>query len=171
MVSRFPVRTRERTQLIDISDEVARIVGEADVEDGICLVSVPHTTAAVTINENADPCVARDIINGLNNLVPVDRAYTHAEGNSDAHIKSSLLGSNTHLIVSGGKLVLGTWQGIYFCEFDGPRTRSVQVQVIGVSKATAHNPKEIFKRKRSLREGRSANSIQSDRSGNNPSKS
>jgi secondary thiamine-phosphate synthase enzyme len=128
---RFSVKTREKTQFIDIGGEVARIVAAAGVEEGICQVSVPHTTAAVTVNENADPSVVRDMLMELNKVIPFQDGYHHLEGNSAAHIKSSLLGCALTLPVSGGRLVLGRWQGLFFCEFDGPRTRNVQVQVVG----------------------------------------
>ncbi|MGI6513836.1 MAG: YjbQ family protein [Syntrophomonadaceae bacterium] len=127
----FVVRTRSRNELIDITQEVKRIVSGSGVRNGLVTVFVPHTTAAVTINENADPSVVHDLLTGLSDLAPANLPkYRHAEGNSDAHIKASLLGASETLIISEGNLVLGTWQGIYFCEFDGPRTRSVHVQVI-----------------------------------------
>ncbi len=127
----FLVRTRSRNELVDITQEVKRIVSNSGVRSGLVTVFVPHTTAAVTINENADPSVVDDLLTGLSDIAPANLPkYSHLEGNSDAHIKASLLGSAVNLIISEGKLVLGTWQGIYFCEFDGPRTRSVHVQVI-----------------------------------------
>ena len=126
----FGVKTRERSQFIEITGEIDRIVKKSGINKGICLVSVPHTTAGVTINENADPSVMRDIEVKLNKIVPYDDEYTHTEGNSAAHIKSTLVGSSVGLIVAGGRLSLGTWQGIYFCEFDGPRKRSVRVQIV-----------------------------------------
>ena len=124
----FPVRTRSRTQLIDITAEVQRIIADEKSASGICIVYVPHTTAGVTINENADPSVRRDILSELNRLIPLDGNYTHTEGNSDAHIKASLIGSSVTVLVEGGRLQLGTWQGIFFCEFDGPRRRRVWIQ-------------------------------------------
>jgi secondary thiamine-phosphate synthase enzyme len=123
----FTVRTQRRTEFIDITQQVQQAVSEAGVSDGACTVCIPHTTAGVTINENADPSVQRDILDMLNRLVPFDADYTHAEGNSAAHIKASLMGSSTTVIVENGRLRLGTWQGIYFCEFDGPRSRRVWV--------------------------------------------
>jgi len=125
----FTVRTNRRTDLVDITDQVATIVAESGVEEGTCLVYVPHTTAAVTINENADPSVRRDIEMELDKIVPWSDGYRHGEGNSAAHIKSSLVGCSALIPVSGGRLTLGTWQGIYFCEFDGSRTRRVIVKV------------------------------------------
>ncbi len=123
------VRTKRRVEMLNITDEVRRAVGESGVMDGICHVFVPHTTAAVTINENADPDVVRDIETHMSRLVPEDGGFRHSEGNSDGHIKSSLFGCSETVFVEGGKLVLGTWQGIYFCEFDGPRSRKVFVKV------------------------------------------
>ena len=125
----FTVRTHGRTDLVDITDTVAAIVAESGVADGTCLVYVPHTTAAVTINENADPSVRRDIEMALDKIVPWSDGYTHGEGNSAAHIKSSLVGCSELIPVAGGRLTLGTWQGLYFCEFDGSRTRRVIVKV------------------------------------------
>ena len=123
----FDLNTRSRTEMIDITGRVNAAVSESGVVNGVCLVFVPHTTAAVTINENADPDVRKDIIMELNKIVPFEDGYRHAEGNSAAHIKSSLVGSSALVIVENGVLVLGTWQGVYFCEFDGPRSRKVYV--------------------------------------------
>ncbi|WP_073477463.1 secondary thiamine-phosphate synthase enzyme YjbQ [Desulfatibacillum alkenivorans] len=127
MAMQFTVSTRSRTEMVDITSRVQDFVREEGVQDGAVMVFVPHTTAGVTINESADPDVARDIIMALNILVPGDLDYRHAEGNSPAHIKSSMMGSSVLVEVSGGRLVLGTWQGVFFCEFDGPRTRKVRV--------------------------------------------
>ncbi len=126
----FTVETKRRMEMIDITDRVNGIVRESGVEHGICVVFVPHTTAAVTINENADPDVPADIIATLGGLIPQRGQYRHAEGNSDAHLKSSLVGASETVIVEGGRLVLGTWQSLFFCEFDGPRRRKVHVTVI-----------------------------------------
>jgi secondary thiamine-phosphate synthase enzyme len=131
MTARFQVATRDRCEFIDITSEVQKAVRAAGVSRGLCTVFVPHTTVGVTINENADPNVVRDMLMELEKIVPFDDHYTHGEGNSAAHIKASLMGSSVQLIVDGGRLSLGTWQGIYLCEFDGPRRRSVQVQVLG----------------------------------------
>jgi len=127
----FRVSTKEHTQLINISSEVQKVVRNADVQDGLCAVFTPHTTAAITINENADPNVQRDIKLKIDDVFDDDPRFRHAEGNSDAHIKSSVFGCQEQIIIENGNLVLGTWQGIYFCEFDGPRTRKVHVQVLG----------------------------------------
>ncbi len=125
------LNSKERNEFIDITSWVEAVVKKAAVDRGICVVFCPHTTAAITINENADSSVQKDIINYLNQMVPANKNYLHAEGNSDSHIKSSLLGASSRLIIEGGRLVLGTWQGIYFCEFDGPRSRKVYIQAIG----------------------------------------
>ena len=125
------VRTDSRTEYVDVTERVQQAVGESGISDGICLVSVPHTTAGVTINEAADPSVRRDIIHELDKVIPYDDNYKHMEGNSAAHIKTTLTGSSVLLIVEDGKLVLGTWQGIYFCEYDGPRRRTLHVKVLG----------------------------------------
>jgi secondary thiamine-phosphate synthase enzyme len=130
----FNVRTRNRVELIDITGQVREALRDEGVEDGLCLVFCPHTTAAITINENADPDVSRDVVAELNKIVPFDDGYQHSEGNSAAHIKSSLVGCSETLVVEGGRPVLGTWQGVYFCEFDGPRSRRVQVKAIGGSR-------------------------------------
>ena len=124
------VSTRERTCLLDITVEVERAVGDIGVKEGLCTVLVPHTTAGITINENADPSVRRDILAQLAKLVPNDGRYSHTEGNADAHIKASLMGSSVQVPVEGGRLKFGTWQGIFFCEFDGPRWRKVWVSVL-----------------------------------------
>jgi len=129
MVKKFSVITPRKTALVDITKEVQKIVRDSSVENGSCTVFVPHTTAAVTINENADPSVRSDIIKSLDKIVPESWAYSHAEGNSPAHVKASMMGQSEVVLVEEASLVLGTWQGIYFCEFDGPRKRSVMVRV------------------------------------------
>jgi secondary thiamine-phosphate synthase enzyme len=126
----FSVKTQARSQMIDITAQVRSILKECRVESGICFVFVPHTTAAVTINENADPDVPRDILAQLDKTIPLRGDYLHSEGNSAAHIKASLFGASQTVLVEGDDLVLGTWQSIFFCEFDGPRTRQVCVQII-----------------------------------------
>jgi secondary thiamine-phosphate synthase enzyme len=128
----FDVRTTRRTEFVEITAEVRRAVREAGLADGVCVVYCPHTTAAVTIQENADPDVVHDMLLWFNQNIPKKvPGFRHAEGNSDAHLKSSLVGPSVTVPVQNGDLVLGTWQGIYFCEFDGPRSRQVQVQTIG----------------------------------------
>jgi secondary thiamine-phosphate synthase enzyme len=123
------VSTRSRTELVDISGEVQKAVADSGVQDGVCHVYVPHTTAGVTINENADPSVREDILMELNKVVPLQDNYRHLEGNAAAHIKATIVGSSETILVQGGRLLLGTWQGIFFCEFDGPRSRRVLVNV------------------------------------------
>jgi len=124
------VKTESRTQFVDITSLVRDAVAKSKVQEGLVLVYVPHTTAGVTINEAADPSVVEDIQAKLSELVPHHSRYRHAEGNADAHIKTTLVGSSVHLILSKGSLDLGTWQGVFFCEFDGPRTRNVHVKVV-----------------------------------------
>ena len=126
----FQVRTSTQTELIDITRSVQEAVKKTRVEDGICIIFIPHTTAALTINENADPSVVHDIVMELNKIVPFKDQYHHMEGNSPAHIKTSMVGCSEIVFVESGRLVLGTWQGIFFCEFDGPRNRKVHVKVI-----------------------------------------
>ena len=116
--------------MIDITRQVQQAVHHSGVSNGVAVVHISHTTAAVTINENADPAVQSDMLNHLNKLIPQDAGFRHAEGNSDAHLKASLVGSSETLVVAAGQLALGTWQGVYFCEFDGPRQRQVNVQVL-----------------------------------------
>lgn len=129
MLKEFGIATPGKTAFIDITDRVEKILKQSSVKSGACTVFVPHTTACVTINENADPSVTEDIVKALGKLVPESAAYTHAEGNSPAHIKASLIGSSVSVPIDAGLLLLGTWQGIYFCEFDGPRRRRVIIKV------------------------------------------
>ena len=131
MSSQFSVSTHSSTELVNITSQVQNELKRADIKSGICTVYVPHTTAGITINEGADPAVARDMVMELNKIVPLQDEYAHAEGNSAAHIKTSLLGSSVQIPVEEGRLSLGTWQSVFLCEFDGPRNRRVIVQVIG----------------------------------------
>ena len=124
------VNTRSQTELVDITAEVGRMVAKSGVRQGLCMVYVPHTTAGVTINESADPSVRADLLMVLNQMVPWKADYRHLEGNSPAHIKSSLVGTSQTVAIENGTLVLGTWQGIFFCEFDGPRQRSVHLRIL-----------------------------------------
>jgi len=124
------VRTERRTQLLDVTAAVAKLIKDAGVQSGVCYLHVPHTTAGVLINENADPDVAADIEAALARLVPKDAIYRHAEGNADAHIKASLVGTSATIFISEGRLELGRWQGIFFCEFDGPRSRRLRVKIL-----------------------------------------
>ena len=128
----FSVRTSRRSQMIDITAQVAEAVAESGIQNGTAMVFCPHTTAAITINENADPDVPHDILLTLEALIPQHRdGYRHDEGNSDAHVKCSLVGASEQVMIHNGGLKLGTWQAVFFCEFDGPRTRTVHVQVVG----------------------------------------
>ncbi len=129
-MQKIKLKTRSRTELLEITQQVENVVHGSGVREGVCYVYVPHTTAGITINENADPSVRRDILGTLNKTIPFDGNYTHAEGNAAAHIKSSLVGLSVSVPICDGKLALGTWQGIFFCEFDGPRSREVFVQVL-----------------------------------------
>lgn len=128
MIHVVSVQTRSREELVDITDAVSSAVKKSGVSDGICYVYTPHTTAGITINENADPSVRRDIITGLAHLDLESVPFTHGEGNSPAHLKSTLVGCSQFVFIERGQLRLGTWQGIYFCEFDGPRPRQVFVR-------------------------------------------
>lgn len=125
----FTIRTTAGVEMIDITDRVAAAVSESGVKNGFCRVFIPHTTAAVTINENADPDVPRDILAALDRIVPLSDRYRHAEGNAAAHIKASLFGASQTVFIESGRLVLGTWQSLFFCEFDGPRTRKALIQL------------------------------------------
>jgi len=129
----FTVATHRRCEFVDITERVQKLVTQAAVAEGLCVVFVPHTTAAVTLNEHADPDVVRDLVADLAARVPHQGDYRHAEGNSDSHIKASLLGNSQMVPISGGRLALGRWQGSTICEFDGPRTRNVQVQLLAGS--------------------------------------
>jgi len=127
------VRTHRRDEMVDLTRQVEEIVRQSDLAQGLCVVFVPHTTAGVTINEHADPDVGRDIIAALDRLVPWDGPYVHGEGNSAAHVKASLTGSSVMVLIENRTLRLGTWQGIFLCEYDGPRTREVWVSLVAAS--------------------------------------
>ncbi len=122
--------TKKKTDLIDITGDISAAVSRARIQNGLCYIHIPHSTAGITINENADPTVKFDIDSKLNRMIPRNEDYTHPEGNSDSHVKSSLIGSTLTLIVEKESLILGTWQGIYFCEFDGPRDRMIYIKTI-----------------------------------------
>lgn len=124
------IRTTARFQMVDITDDIRKVVRESGVTSGLCFVFIPHTTAAVTINENADPDVPGDILAELDKIIPLHANYRHREGNAAAHIKASLVGASQQVFIEKGDLVLGTWQSVFFCEFDGPRTRRILVKVI-----------------------------------------
>ncbi len=130
MIRQLRVKTNARTELVDITQGVQRLVTESGIRSGVCYVYVPHTTAAVMINENSDPNVGRDLLKEMNKVIPFDDNYGHSEGNSAAHIKSSMIGVSKPVLVEDGRLTLGTWQALFFCEFDGPRDRRVMVKVM-----------------------------------------
>jgi secondary thiamine-phosphate synthase enzyme len=130
MIRQLRVKTNSRTELVDITQGVQRLVSESGVRSGLCYIHVPHTTSGITINENTDPNVGRDILKELNKIIPFDDNYGHTEGNSAAHIKSTIVGVSKTVLVEDGRLALGTWQALFFCEFDGPRERRVIVKVI-----------------------------------------
>jgi secondary thiamine-phosphate synthase enzyme len=123
------IRTAAQCEMIDITDRIEEEVRKSGIKDGICHLFIPHTTAAITINENADPDVPRDILSALDRVIPLSDHYRHAEGNTAAHIKASLFGTSQTVFIKDGRLVLGTWQSLFFCEFDGPRTRTVLVRL------------------------------------------
>ncbi len=131
MSSHFSVSTHSSTEMVNITSQVQNELKHTDIKSGVCTVYVPHTTAGITINEGADPAVVRDMVMELNKIVPLQDGYDHAEGNSAAHIKTSLFGSSVQIPVEDSRLTLGTWQSVFLCEFDGPRNRRVIVQVIG----------------------------------------
>jgi secondary thiamine-phosphate synthase enzyme len=124
------VKTQAKEEFINITHEVQSAVRNSGTKNGVCIVFIPHTTAGITINENADPDVKNDLLTGLKEMASDSLPWRHSEGNSPAHVKASLLGSSVHIIVEGGDLQLGTWQGVYFCEFDGPRQRSIFIEIL-----------------------------------------
>jgi secondary thiamine-phosphate synthase enzyme len=130
MVHKLSVRTTSRVEMVDITGQIQELVRQSGVEEGVCHLFEAHTTAGLTINENADPSVQADILMVLNRIISDQEAYRHLEGNSPAHIKASLMGAQLSVLVSHGRLLLGTWQGIYLCEFDGPRTRKVHIKIM-----------------------------------------
>lgn len=133
MLKRISISTHSQVELVNITSSIEKTVSESGVKEGVCYIFVPHTTAGITINEGADPSVKEDIINQLNKIVPFKESYLHLEGNSPAHIKASIIGSSEIVFIEGGHLVLGTWQSLYFCEFDGPRRRKVLVKIIALT--------------------------------------
>lgn len=135
---KFEISTSARSQLIDITGQVQKMIADRKMAEGLCHLWVPHTTAGLTVNENADPDVAADILRQLDRMVPWENGYRHGEGNSAAHVKSSLMGCQLTVAVSGGRLALGTWQGLYFCEFDGPRRRQVWVSLLPADRPSGH---------------------------------
>jgi len=129
-MTQFDVKTHAKDELIDITSSVQNIATNSKVKNGVCFIYIPHTTAGVTINENADPTVKSDILMALHNIVPDSLPYRHMEGNSTGHVKATLVGCSASVLINNGSLSLGTWQGIFFCEFDGPRNRKVFVKII-----------------------------------------
>jgi len=129
-MEKISIKTSKRIDLVDITDQIQNAVAKSKVKEGICFLFCPHTTAGLTINENADPSVRSDIINALNKIVPEHAGYAHSEGNADSHIKSAFFGSSLTVFIENGALAFGTWQGIYFCESDGPRNRQVWVKIL-----------------------------------------
>lgn len=130
MVRYINVRSKSRIEFIDITEMIQDVIKDAGVMKGVCYLYVPHTTAGITVNEGADPSVQRDIQNALSRLIPHEMNYFHREGNADAHIKSTLVGNTANVIIEEGKLLLGTWQAVFFCEFDGPRHRRIAIKII-----------------------------------------
>jgi secondary thiamine-phosphate synthase enzyme len=130
MLKEIAIKTNTQAQILDITAQVQKVVSESGIAEGLCCVFIPHTTAGVTINENADPSVKQDIVMELNKVIPFDDNYSHLEGNSAAHIKASIIGSSVNIPLKNNNLLLGTWQGICFCEFDGPRTRKFYVKIM-----------------------------------------
>lgn len=130
-MEKISLRTSKRTVLIDITSKIQEVIVKSNVKNGICIVYCPHTTAGITINEAYDPSVQTDIAFAVDKLVPDYREFTHSEGNSDSHTKTSLIGASENIIINDGKMMLGKWQGIYFTEFDGPRAREIWIQIIG----------------------------------------
>lgn len=131
MIQTIEVRTTSKTELVDITHTVEEAVRKAGVEEGVCHLFVPHTTAAVTVNEHADPSVAEDVLAELEKIVPQHGRYRHLEGNAPAHVKASLIGPSETLLIRANRLLLGTWQGVFFCEFDGPRRRQLHIKIVG----------------------------------------
>ena len=129
-MEKIEIRTTRRIELVDITDRIQQAITKSKLQQGICFLFVPHTTAGITINENADPSVKRDILNTLIKLIPEGGGYTHSEGNADSHIKSSILGNCLHIFIKDGQLCLGTWQGIFFAEGDGPRRREIWIKLV-----------------------------------------
>ena len=129
-MTQFDVKTHSKDEVVDITSSVKNIITNSQVKSGICFIYVPHTTAGITINENADPTVKSDILMALNDIVPDSLPYRHMEGNSPGHVKSTLVGCTASVLINNGILALGTWQGIFFCEFDGPRNRKVFVKIL-----------------------------------------
>ena len=130
MIKKLEIKTNARSEIIDITDKIQKIILDSKIKSGICIIYVPHTTAGITVNENYDPSVRTDILDYLEKIAPPSARYRHTEGNADSHIKTSVVGSSATLVIEDGKILLGSWQGIMFCEFDGPRTRKLVIKVL-----------------------------------------
>ena len=130
MIKKLEIKTNSRSEIIDITDKIQKVISDSKIKSGICIIYVPHTTAGITVNENYDPSVRADILDYLEKLAPPSTPYRHTEGNADSHIKTSVVGSSATLVIEEGKILLGSWQGIMFCEFDGPRTRKLVVKIM-----------------------------------------
>ena len=130
MIKKLEIKTNSRSEIIDITDKIQKIISDSKIKSGICIIYVPHTTAGITVNENYDPSVRTDILDYLEKIAPPSARYRHTEGNADSHIKTSVVGSSATLVIEDGKILLGSWQGIMFCEFDGPRNRKLVVKII-----------------------------------------
>ncbi|OGC78266.1 MAG: hypothetical protein A2145_05095 [candidate division Zixibacteria bacterium RBG_16_40_9] len=130
MIKKLEIKTGSRTEVIDITDKIQKVISDSKIKSGICIIYVPHTTAGITVNENYDPSVRVDILEALEKIAPLSARYKHTEGNADSHIKTSMVGSSTTLLIEDSKILLGSWQGIMFCEFDGPRNRKLVVKII-----------------------------------------
>jgi len=130
MIKKLEIKTSSRSEIIDITDKIQKVISDSKIKSGICIIYVPHTTAGITVNENYDPSVRIDILDYLEKIAPLSARYKHTEGNADSHIKTSVVGSSATLVIEDGKILLGNWQGIMFCEFDGPRTRKLVIKIL-----------------------------------------
>jgi len=130
MIKKLEIKTSKRNEIIDISDKIQKVISDSKIKEGVCVVYVPHTTAGIIVNENYDPSVGMDILDYLEKIAPASTRYKHTEGNADSHIKTSVVGSSATLVIEDGKVLLGNWQGIMFCEFDGPRNRNLVVKIL-----------------------------------------
>ena len=130
MIRKLEIKTNSRSEIIDITDKIQKVITDSKIKSGICIIYVPHTTAGITVNENYDPSVRTDILDYLEKIAPPAARYKHTEGNADSHIKTSVVGSSATLVIEDGKILLGSWQGIMFCEFDGPRSRKLVIKIL-----------------------------------------
>ena len=130
MIRKLEIKTNSRSEIIDITDKIQKVITDSKIKSGICIIYVPHTTAGITVNENYDPSVKTDILDYLEKIAPASARYKHTEGNADSHIKTSVVGSSATLVIEDGKILLGSWQGIMFCEFDGPRSRKLVIKIL-----------------------------------------